>query len=585
MTGRAARARILEEEMDSAVATEGRRTRLAEQRKALPDGPGVYLFRDAKGKVIYVGKAKSMQQARGQPLLQPGHARRLRDGRRDRGGRVRARRLRGRGAAGRAELHQAVPPALQHPPARRQVLSVHRDLDGRGVPARLLHARAPPPRPRVLRALLERQARARHARPAGQGLPVPLLPGRRAGAALGLAVPGLLHQALRGALRRLRHARGVPRVDRRRRGLPVRALPRDRARPRGADEGGVGRAGATSRRRSSATACAPCARCSSASAWPTSRSGRVDVVAVAVDGTDANAQVFQIRDGVLSDRQSFYLENAVERDVGEVAEEFLLQYYGDQMAIPPQIIVQEDVDRPRRAGRGARAAPRGQGRGARRRARRQAPDPRAGRAQRAAGARPGAPEGRAPPPAARRGARRPAGGAGARRAAAAHRVLRHLQPDGDPHGRLDGRLRGRRAEEVRLPALQRPRPGGGRARRLRRDGGGPRPPPGAVGDPAGPQPARPQAQRVVRHAAQPRSSSTAGRASSRRACARWRASVERGVDGHLAGQAHRGGLRARPRASRSSCRTTRPSCSSCSACATRPTASPSPTTARAATAR
>ena len=45
------------------------------------------------------------------------------------------------------------------------------------------------------------------ARPARQGLPVPLLPGRRAGAALGLAVPGLLHQALRGALRRLRHAR------------------------------------------------------------------------------------------------------------------------------------------------------------------------------------------------------------------------------------------------------------------------------------------------------------------------------------------------------------------------------------------
>jgi excinuclease ABC subunit C len=71
--------------------------------------------------------------------------------------------------------------------------------------------------------------------------------------------------------------------------------------------------------------------------------GTVDVVAVAVDGTDANAQVFQIRDGVLSDRQSFYLENAVERDVGEVAEEFVLQYYGDQMAIPPQVIVQEDL--------------------------------------------------------------------------------------------------------------------------------------------------------------------------------------------------------------------------------------------------
>ena len=81
--------------------------------------------------------------------------------------------------------------------------------------------------------------------------------------------------------------------------------------------------------------------------------GTLDAVAVAVDGTDANAQVFQVRDGVLSDRQSFYLENVAERELGEVAEEFLLQYYGDAMAIPPQVIVQERAGRgrARRAGR------------------------------------------------------------------------------------------------------------------------------------------------------------------------------------------------------------------------------------------
>src|SRR5690349_2576626 len=45
-----------------ATTSEGRRTRLAEQRKNLPDGPGVYLFRDAKQKVIYVGKAKSIKK-------------------------------------------------------------------------------------------------------------------------------------------------------------------------------------------------------------------------------------------------------------------------------------------------------------------------------------------------------------------------------------------------------------------------------------------------------------------------------------------------------------------------------------------
>jgi len=37
-------------------------TRLREQRRSLPDGPGVYLFRDASGKVIYVGKAKSIRK-------------------------------------------------------------------------------------------------------------------------------------------------------------------------------------------------------------------------------------------------------------------------------------------------------------------------------------------------------------------------------------------------------------------------------------------------------------------------------------------------------------------------------------------
>jgi excinuclease ABC subunit C len=68
--------------------------------------------------------------------------------------------------------------------------------------------------------------------------------------------------------------------------------------------------------------------------------GSLDCVAIAVAGTDANAQVFQIRDGVLSDRQSFYLENLTESPLGEVAREFVLQYYAGAIAIPPQIVVQ-----------------------------------------------------------------------------------------------------------------------------------------------------------------------------------------------------------------------------------------------------
>ncbi len=74
--------------------------------------------------------------------------------------------------------------------------------------------------------------------------------------------------------------------------------------------------------------------------------GTLDAVAIALDGTDANAQVFQVRDGVLSDRQSFYLANETERDLAEVAEEFMLQYYGGgATSIPAQIVVQRQVGR------------------------------------------------------------------------------------------------------------------------------------------------------------------------------------------------------------------------------------------------
>ena len=76
--------------------------------------------------------------------------------------------------------------------------------------------------------------------------------------------------------------------------------------------------------------------------------GTLDAVAVALDGTEANAQVFQVRDGALSDRQSFYLANETERDLGEVAEEFMLQYYAANTSIPAQIVVQRELVRANR---------------------------------------------------------------------------------------------------------------------------------------------------------------------------------------------------------------------------------------------
>jgi excinuclease ABC subunit C len=66
--------------------------------------------------------------------------------------------------------------------------------------------------------------------------------------------------------------------------------------------------------------------------------GTLDVIGVAVEDTHANAQVFQVRDGILADRQSFYLENRAGRSEDEVAEEFAIQYYATSLSIPPEIV-------------------------------------------------------------------------------------------------------------------------------------------------------------------------------------------------------------------------------------------------------
>lgn len=93
--------------------------------------------------------------------------------------------------------------------------------------------------------------------------------------------------------------------------------------------------------------------------------GTFDAIAVAVADGEANAQVLQVRDGVLSDRQSFYLENAAGADSREVAEAFIIQYYASALMIPPLVVVEPGVLADPDAGGGALAAALGERRGAR----------------------------------------------------------------------------------------------------------------------------------------------------------------------------------------------------------------------------
>src|SRR5437763_2251409 len=67
--------------------------------------------------------------------------------------------------------------------------------------------------------------------------------------------------------------------------------------------------------------------------------GAFDVIGIAVSPERAAVQVFPLREGRMVDRYSFHLENAAGEEVGEVLEQFCLEYYGASPSIPPQILV------------------------------------------------------------------------------------------------------------------------------------------------------------------------------------------------------------------------------------------------------
>ncbi len=67
--------------------------------------------------------------------------------------------------------------------------------------------------------------------------------------------------------------------------------------------------------------------------------GTVDVLGLALDGDRAAVQIFPLRDGKLIDRYSFHLENVAGQDAATVVEAFCLEYYGSAPSVPPEIVV------------------------------------------------------------------------------------------------------------------------------------------------------------------------------------------------------------------------------------------------------
>jgi len=71
--------------------------------------------------------------------------------------------------------------------------------------------------------------------------------------------------------------------------------------------------------------------------------GNVDVIGFAAEDDRAVVQVFPLRGGKMIDRHSFHLENVAGQDVTTILESFFLEYFGSAPSVPPQIIVPRDA--------------------------------------------------------------------------------------------------------------------------------------------------------------------------------------------------------------------------------------------------
>jgi excinuclease ABC subunit C len=67
--------------------------------------------------------------------------------------------------------------------------------------------------------------------------------------------------------------------------------------------------------------------------------GTVDVIGLAVEAEQAAVQVFPLRDGKMIDRYGFHLENVEGQDAGSVLEAFVVEYYGSSPSVPPEVLV------------------------------------------------------------------------------------------------------------------------------------------------------------------------------------------------------------------------------------------------------
>ena len=199
-----------------------------------------------------------------------------------------------------------------------------------------------------------------------------------------------------------------------------------------------------------------------------------DVIALAGDDGTACVQMFFIREGKLIGQEQFFLEGTENESVEEQVQHFVAQYYQDAPYVPREVLLpvgleeRDIIESFLRQKKGSKVSVHSPERGDKKRlvemagtnadlALKEQMTELKVRLTRAEESMDALQEALNLPDAPR-----------------ADRVLRHLEHAGQPERRGDGRLRGRRGQEERLPQVQ--DQDGRRLQRLRLDAGGPGPP-------------------------------------------------------------------------------------------------------------
>ena len=71
----------------------------------------------------------------------------------------------------------------------------------------------------------------------------------------------------------------------------------------------------------------------------------LDVIGIHTEGDSASVQVLQVRDGSLSDRRSIFLKNTAGEEDADILEQFMIHYYSSPIGLPAEVVVPPWFDR------------------------------------------------------------------------------------------------------------------------------------------------------------------------------------------------------------------------------------------------